>query len=168
MIGSNFNVAIAQDPNFIRLPISSNLWVNKNPSNAPINALLGTAPPIIGYDSNHVSNDLTDYIPFAPGNNTSNLLPGAKICADPTNNYIFQVNDPYNEIDQTYFPSGTNNAILTSNAATVYTWKGAASRQYKIVQYYATTYMPDSSTALTFESSNISPYCNSYSLCAVC
>ena len=159
----NYNVAIAQDSNFIRLPISADLWANKSPATAPINALLGTAPPIIGYDASQVSNDLTDYIPFLPDNHTASIFPGAKICVDPTNNYVFQLNSPYSVGDQTYFPTGTNNAILTRFLNTLYTWKGATARQYKIVQYYSTTYMPDSSTALTYDpTTDISPYIAPY------
>lgn len=162
---NNYNVAIAQDSNFIRLPISPTLWENKSPATAPINALLGTAPPIIGYDINQVSNDLTDYVAFSPNNNTQNILPGAKICVDPTNNYVFQLNSAYSVGDQTYFPTGTNNALLTRFLNTLYIWKGASARQYKIVQYYSTTYIPDSSIALTYDPiTDISPYINPYTL----
>lgn len=162
---NNVNVAIAQDSNFLRLPISSNLWYDKNPSNASINALLGTAPPVIGYDSNQVSSDLTDYIPFSPFTSASSILPNATIRADPTNNYIFQVNSPYSLTYQTYFPDGTNNSLLTPFAAKPYLWKGATARQYKIVQYYSTTYLPDSSTALSYNpATDISPYILPYTI----
>jgi len=162
---NNVNVALAQDSNFLRLPIDSSLWLTKNPTNASINAFLGVAPPVIGYDTNGVSNDLTDYIPFAAFNYTSNIFPNATIRADPTNNYIFQVNSPYDIIKQTYFPSDTKNSLLTPYAAKPYTWKGASARQYKIVQYYSTTYLPDSSTALTYDpATDISPYINPYTI----
>lgn len=161
----NVNVAIAQDSNFLRLPISSNLWINKNPSNASINSLLGSAPPVIGYDSNQVSNDLTDYIPFAPFASFASILPSATIRADPTNNYIFQLNSPYSIIYQTYFPDGTTNSLLTPFASAPYLWKGAPARQYKIAQYYSTTYLPDSSVALTYNpATDISPYIAPYTL----
>lgn len=165
---NNVNVAIAQDSNFLRLPISSNLWASNTPATASINALLGVSPPVIGYDTNQVSSDLTDYIPFLPagkeGSPPQNINPAATIRADPTNNYIFQLNTPYDVVYQTYFPSGTNNSLLTPQAGAPYKWKGATTRQYKIVQYYSTTYLPDSSTALTYQPTDISPYIQPYTL----
>lgn len=165
---NNVNVAIAQDSNFLRLPISSNLWASHSPATASINALLGVSPPVIGYDTNQVSSDLTDYIPFLPagkeGSPPQNINPAATIRADPTNNYIFQLNTPYDVVYQTYFPTGTNNSLLTPQAGAPYKWKGATTRQYKIVQYYSTTYLPDSSTALTYQPTDISPYIQPYTL----
>ena len=165
---NNVNVAIAQDSNFLRLPISSNLWTSNTPATASINALLGVSPPVIGYDTNQVSSDLTDYIPFLPAGNEGsppqNINPAATIRADPTNNYIFQLNTPYDVVYQTYFPTGTNNSLLTPQAGAPYKWKGATTRQYKIVQYYSTTYLPDSSTALTYKPTDISPYIQPYTL----
>ena len=163
----NSNVAISQDPDYLHAPIQQALWQGKDPSYAPVNNLLQTAAPAIGYDINYVSNDLTDYIPFSPFNNLSNILPGATISADPTNNFIFQLNTPYDPIFETYFPADGANAILTSNAAAPYTWtpKANALRQYKMVHYYSTHYLPDTSTALSYNpSTDISPYINPYTI----
>ena len=157
---SNFNVAKAADPAYLRLPIQSTLWA-PTPEDAEINKLLRVDPPKIGYDSNLVSNDMTDYIPFAPFSNISSILPTQKVRIDPTNNYVFQYNSPYDLTAQSYFYSTSRNALLTSNADFPYTWKGTTSRSYKIMHNYGTHYMPDTAE-VTYTSSDITPYISPY------
>lgn len=161
---SNFNVAKNNDPNFVRLPVyPSTLW-GLNPTDAVVNQPLGTNPPPIGYDISGVSNDLTDYIPFAPYNGISSINPTAKIRADPTNNYLFQSNSPYSDTAQSYFYSGSSNSLLTSNAGQPYTWKPINNRQYKMVNYYATTYIPDVGTVSNYTQADVSQYVEPYTI----
>ena len=161
---SNFNVAKNNDPNFVRLPVyPSTLW-GLNPSDAVVNQPLGTNAPAIGYDISGVSNDLTDYVPFVPYNGISSINPTAKIRADPTNNYLFQSNSPYSPTAQSYFYAGGSNALLTSNADQPYTWKPIGNRQYKMVNYYATTYIPDVGTVSNYTSNDVSQYVAPYTI----
>lgn len=143
LTNNNFNVAKIADPNFIRMPFyPSTLW-NLEPPSASINIPLKTKILPIGYDTNYVSNDLTDYIPFAPYDSYSTINPIATISIDPTNNYVFQCNSPYEIASQSYFYSGSKNAVLFSTARTEYTLQPTTTRQYKMVNYYANTYIHD-------------------------
>lgn len=157
---SNFNVAINNDPDYIRLPIQSTLW-SPSPLDAEINKLLPADPPVIGYDSNRVSNDLTDYFAFAPFDNISSITPSVKIRIDPTNNYVFQCNSPYSDTAQSYFYSTSQNAIYTSNADFQYTWKGAKYRNYKIFHQYGPNYIQDP-TETTYGANEITSYITPY------
>ena len=161
---SNASFAVNNDPDYIRLPITSNLWSNTNPMNDAINTIVLAGAPVIGYDISGVSNDLTDYFPI--GTNTiSNLDPTAVIRADPTNNAIFQFNSPYNATSnvQSYFYSGGSNRLFTSSATSVVTWQSntLSARQYKMVNWYGTTYIA-SPTNKSYTTSDISPYIPPY------
>ena len=157
---SNFNVAKNNDPSFIRLPIQSTLW-GSNPTQDGVNNLIYSDPPIIGYDASGVSNDLTDYVPFAPFNSISSILPTTLIRVDPTNNYVFQFNSPYNVSAQTYFYSTSLNALYTSNTSSIYTWKNNSKRQYKMLNWYNTHYLYDTVNT-SYDSLDISPYIQPY------
>jgi len=162
---SNFNVAVNADPDWIRLPIYSTLYADPSksslndpttgyaskpgPYDAAINAQTYTSPPPIGYDISGVSNDLTDYILFPPP--SSALFTQARYAIDPLNTYVFKYVSPYNTATQSYdvgspsLPADVVNNIYTRNANAIYTWKPTlADRQYKIAQYYDTTYIADS------------------------
>lgn len=161
---SNYSFAVNNDPDYIRLPITSNLWSNTSPSNDAINTIVLAGAPVIGYDISGVSNDLTDYFPFST-NPLSNIDSNALIRADPTNNYIFQSNSPYDSTTtiQSYFYSGSLNKLFTSNTAAQYSWKSntLAARQYKMVNWYGTTYL-NSPTVKPYTSNDISPYIPPY------
>lgn len=158
---SNFNVAKVADSNFIRLPISSNLW-SYSPQDAIINNEINYYITPIGYDSNFVSNDLTDYFPFSPNNSLVPIKPDVSIRIDPINNYIFQVSSKYDEVTNSYFYPGSLNYLLTPGAYNQYIYQGTSERQYKIVHFYATTYIQDFSG--TYASSDISPYVEPYTI----
>jgi len=161
----NFNVAQIADPDYLRMPISpSTLW-NIEPPQVPINIPLPTKIIPMGYDTNEVSNDLTDYIPFSPYNFNSTINPAATVSVDPINNYIFQNNSGYNNITQTYFYPGTANAIIKPYAQSQYNPTAITTREYKMVNYYATTYIHDSITTtyqLPYPPTSITPYISSY------
>jgi hypothetical protein len=158
-------VAKNNDSNYLRLPISSNLWNNQSPaidiSNASITFL---QPPFIGYDSrSNVSNDMTDYIPFMSNGSVSNIFPNAVTRIDPFNNYIFQSNSPYSPTQQSYFYSGSLNSLYTAEYDKSYSWSSTKTqREFKIAQYYGTHFLsiPGSNVDSSYvsPSTSIQPY----------
>jgi hypothetical protein len=160
---SNFNYAQVDDPAFLRLPVQSNLW-GINPTGNEVNQGLVISNVPIGYDTNDVSTDLTDYVGFTSGATTSNLNPKALIRNDPTSGYFFQVGSPYSTSNQSYFYTGASNFILTPINQSNYTPGTVPYRQYKIVQWYDTNYIPDPvGTANPLNPlTDVSPYINPY------
>jgi hypothetical protein len=158
---SNYYAAIEADPDFIRLPIQSTLWASNSPANTFLNLNLSSFITPIGYDAKGVSTDLTDYVPFAPFNQFSTINPNAKYCVDPLTNYVFQYNTPYDKISKSYFGLDTGNAIFTEAALSNYKPSTVSVRQYKIAQYYNTTYIHDTGDITYSEDSvnkNFPPY----------
>ena len=141
----NYSMAIQSDPDFIRLPIlPSTLWSRNTPANimsAVGGSTFTTIDTPIGYDSNGVSTDATDYIPFTPYNEVLSINPVATYRIDPITNYVFQYNSPYNDTTNQYFGPGNKNAIFTNAGITQYNPTAVKTRQYKIVQYYCTNYI---------------------------
>jgi hypothetical protein len=160
---NNYNYAQVNDPNFIKLPTSSNLW-GINPTGNEVNKGLVISNVPIGYDTNGVSTDLTDYVGFVPSVTSSNILPNAIVRCDPTSGYFFQVGSPYNTTAQSYFYPGANNFILTPINQSNYTPTTVPYRQFKIVQWYNPVYVPDPAGVIdpivpaTDLTPNISPY----------
>ena len=144
---SNYSMAIQSDPDFLRLPIlPSTLWSEHTPENimSTIGSYnLSVIATAIGYDSNGVSTDATDYIPFTPYNQVSSINPVATYRVDPITNYVFQYNTPYSKTAKQYLTAGNGNNIFTSAGITPYTPTPVPVRQYKIVQYYCTNYIHD-------------------------
>ena len=126
------------DTDFIKLPTASNLQGN-DPSSAVFNQFLPITEFPIGYDSNGVSTDLTDYRGYqsnAPGNR-----PAATFRVDPINQYTFQNISPYNTTAQSYFYANSANALLKPLTNTLYTPTIVAQREYKIVHWYDQQYI---------------------------
>ena len=158
---SNYYATIQADPDFIRLPIQSTLWANNTPANTFLNLNLSTFITPIGYDINGISTDLTDYIPFFPYDEFSTINPAAKYCVDPITNYVFQNNTPYDIVANSYLGPGTGNAVFTEAALSKYTPSNIVVRQYKIAQYYNTTFIHDPGNvdyATDSINSNVPPY----------
>jgi hypothetical protein len=154
---SNYNVAINNDPAFIRLPTASNLW-GRVPTDQPINEIVYKDLTPIGYDSNGVSTDMTDYAPSS-GVASNALDFESQIRIDPITNYVFQYFSPFDEISQSYFYQGSQNTILTKGGSAGYTPKKVNYKQYKIVNYNSTNYILNYSNAYN---SAISPYIPPY------
>ena len=163
---NNFQYSKLYDPAYLGLPIQSNL-MGDNPDTAT-----GITPPTIyetplGYDINGVSTDYTDYIPYIPNSNANpneNLIsfdPYKTITGiDPITQYIFQKNQPYNILCNTYiYRSSTSNpnTVLTPAYNRLYTPSNILKRQVKICHYYSLTYILD-----TTKLSRLNPliYCN--------
>ena len=159
---SNFNYAQVDDPAFIRLPVQSNLW-GYNPLGNEVNKGLAISNVPIGYDTSNVSTDLTDYVGFISGSATNNLNPQALIRNDPISQYFFQVGSPYSQTAQSYFYSNASNFILAPTNQSNYTPSTVPYRQFKIVQWYDSVYVPDpAGTVNPFLSGDISPNINPY------
>jgi hypothetical protein len=169
---SNFHVAKNADPAFIRMPVST-IYTDKDDtpkydSNSSSNTIiqkynkpLQIANTPIGYDKNGISTDMTDYIPYQPYGNFSNIDPDAKTRIDPLTNYVFAYNTPYSDTEQSYFPRGGQNFIKTVNGENNYTPAAVTERQYKIVQNYGTTYLKGGAN-ISYSPTDISPYIPPY------
>lgn len=138
----NFNYAQVDDPAFIKLPVQSNLW-GVNPTGNEVNRGLVISNVPIGYDANNVSTDLTDYVGFFSGASTSNLNPQALIRNDPISRYFFQVGSPYSQTNQSYFYPNAQNFLLQPSNQAAYSPGAVPYRQFKVVHWYDTTYIPD-------------------------
>lgn len=160
---SYYNARLA-DPDLLRLPIASTLW-QQDPTKNPLNTFPTAAPPAIGYNSDFVSNDLTDYVPFAPANTTSNINPTAVLRCDPINNYFFRNLSPYNTDPaiQSYFYTDSLNNLLTPNLISNYNYISTpTSRQYKIAQYYGTHFLSEAHNSNFRQDIPQSPYIKQY------
>ncbi len=134
----NWIYATYYDPDFIRLPTYASLQ-GPDPSSAAFNQFLPTFEPPIGYDISGVSNDLTDYRGF-----NSNIIgndPNVAFALDPINRFSFQSLSAYNTNAQSYFYTGSSNAILQPITNQPYSPKTVNTRQYKIVHWYDTNYV---------------------------
>lgn len=145
---SNLNYTQVADPAFIQLPISSMLV--STPATDPSFLPLTFSKPLMGYDVNGVTTDLTNYCGFVPNVVGSNVVPNAQVRIDPANGYLFQANSPYSSTSQTYFYSGSQNSILFPNGGNVYTPSTIAARQTSLVHWYGPTFLPPSRNQLLF------------------
>ena len=150
---SNFNYASVADPDFIRLPISSNLYSsNLNGFDTNFSVFTDNYVPM-GYDSNGISTDLTAYIGYLRDDATD-FVPTSPLRIDPISGYIFQSGGGYNSSTQSYltFPTayGNSNQLLLSNATNFPTAVVIApsSRQYVIAHWYNQIFIPNSANQL--------------------
>jgi hypothetical protein len=162
---TNYNYAQNADPAFIKLPTSSTLYApfTVDPATSPLSFL----EPLMGYDINNVSTDLTNYVGFISNVAQSNAVPNATLRIDPANGYLFQAKNAYDPVSQLYFYSTTTNAILQPYGTAVYTPSTIKYRQASIVHWYGDTFIPPSDNQLLFDSnsiaySSIRPYSANY------
>lgn len=163
---TSFYSARLADPDWIRLPIQSTLW-QSDPTKNPLNTFPSVAAPPIGYNSQFVSDDLTDYIPYTPNSLTSNINPITPLRCDPTNNYFMRFLSPYNTDPaiQSYFYSNSQNTILTPNLISNFVYSnGPQLRQYKIAQYYGTHFLSEEHNPGFRSNIPQSPYISQYSI----
>ena len=133
---TDFNYAVVNDPDYIKLPVNSSLWsVNKN---ADSNfSVFGTKINPMGYDTVlGVSTDLTDYIGYT---SSSNYVPSSKTRIDPITKYTFYVGLGYNSDTQTYLDVnsafGNNNKVVPPTNANL-SIISPTTRQSSIVHWY--------------------------------
>jgi hypothetical protein len=139
---SNFNYAVNADPAYIRLPIQSSIQTSQTLDSLYSTLVFSTVA--IGYDTNGVSTDLTDYCGFVAGAPSSNAEPNASLRIDPISGYGFQVGNGYNTVTQQYLTPADLNAVLYPNGGGLYTPSTVATRETTIVHWYGTTYLPNS------------------------
>jgi hypothetical protein len=142
--GASYNILYAgyYDPDFVRLPTGSNIQ-GADPSSQEYNKYLPisqSAQTPIGYDVSGISNDLTDYRGFSNGIIGNN--PNTIFSVDPINLHTFQFLSPYSAGTSNYFYTGSLNSILQPITNTPYIPKTVIDRQFKIVQWYDTNYLP--------------------------
>jgi hypothetical protein len=160
ILQSNWNYAQVYDPDFIQLPVGSNIWSAENPTNANATQNYTVSNIPMGYDVNGVSTDYSDYIPFVTGSYCNSFDPGEITGIDPINQYQFQQNSPYDQATQTYYPGcNGNNAIFTRELESLYTPGTVSNRERVIAHYYSLNYFaePDSRPSI---SNLVSPYSN--------
>ena len=153
---NNWLYARAYDSNYVALPSYSNIY-EQTPYANPYFTDLSYKYVSIGYDSNNVSTDLTDYIGYVQNDPSPALVPNALLRIDPITGYIFRAQSAYNSTTQTYLYSNSLNKIYTSNSATLYTPTTVSFRNFTQAHYYGTNYLPNSINQPQLNC-NISPY----------
>jgi len=138
----NTNYAHLADPAFIHLPISSNLIPSTKID--PLYTPLTYSTIAIGYDASGVSNDATDYFGYTPYFPNAGNKSASSFRIDPTNGYIMQKISDYDPVAQSYFYTGSQNAILTPGGASLYTPGRVAKREISIIHPYYTHYLASS------------------------
>ncbi len=167
-IFDNYYFYKTYDSTYIKLPILQDL-------NAPDSVLynylqLSSMGPILGYDSNDVSSDLTDYKGYS--NTGPGFVPYSLFSQDPLNCFTFVNKLPYNTTTQQYLYFSTTynsffnaevpyqNEVLVSTTFNYYQDLNIfpPEREYKIVHYWDNTFIgPQTRDALTgWELSGIS------------
>lgn len=155
LINTNLNYAQVYDSNLIRLPIDSNLWP-PDPSSDSNNQYIQISNVPIGYDTNSVSTDYTDYIPYGFNIVDQSFNPSSNLALDPTNQYEFQSNSSYNSTSQLFIYDGGFNSIFTPGLGTAYTPSNVPNRQIKLANYYSPNYIPESEFNFPLSAGSIS------------
>ena len=130
---TNYPFVTNYNPDFTRLPANSSLMA-KDPNSSSFNVVLSLKGKPIGYDISGVSNDLTDYMGYNPGE--AGFDPTTQIRIDPLSYYNFQYNSLFNQVDSTYFDSKSSNSILEPITNNTYSFKGTSTSQLTIVHWY--------------------------------
>ena len=162
---NNYNYAQVADPAFIKLPIQSTLY--PPPSVDFPFSTLTYSTSLMGYDTNGVSTDLTNYIGFISNVAASTMVPNSRIRIDPANGYLYQSKSGYNSTTETYLYANTLNSILGPQGASVYTPSAIPFRQQSIVHWYGNTFIPPTKNQLLFDPKSIAyqsipPFTNSF------
>lgn len=159
---SNFNYAVNADPAYIRLPIQGS--IQRLSIQDALFSNLTFSTTAIGYDANGVSTDLTDYCGFVKVQPLSNGTPNTPLRVDPITGYIFQVGKGYDPVTEQYLTVASGNNILQSQGQGIYNPATVSARETPIVQWYGTTYLPNSenqppmTSNIIVSSNNIVPY----------
>lgn len=138
--GYNFNYARIYDPDYIRLPISSNLWAQE-PTDFPSNKEISIYSPPIGYDINNVSTDLTDYRPFNPYSRRVSYATKNRFDPIAPTGVVFTATSPYNISTETYFYENSQNQISLAPEYSNYTPNKVVEREFKIVNWFDQVYI---------------------------
>lgn len=159
---SNLNYAVAADPAFIRLPIQTAIQTLSVQDALFSNLTFSTAA--MGYDSEGVSTDLTNYSGYLANLPLSNGLPNTTLRVDPISGYFFQVDKGYDAAEEKYTTATSGNSILKPQGGGLYTPGVITGRDYTSVHWYGTTYLANSenqapmTSNLITSSNNIVPF----------
>jgi len=148
LVTTNFNYAQVYDSNWIQLPITSSL-LGKYSGTSNFHIITSNLP--MGHDTNGISTDFLDYIPFVINSPLEAFNPSINLGIDPINNYLFQSNSPY--IGTYIYPVG-NNTIMTPGIRNQYFPTTVTGHEYKIIHYYSVTYLPESVLNTPYFNSN--------------
>jgi len=130
---TNYPFVVNYNTDYIRYPVTSTLQ-GISPDDAEFKTAVTIGGNPIGYDSNGVSNDLTDYMGYSPLSN--GFIPGSRFRIDPLSQYVFQSVTPFNPINNTYFGSNSQNRLLEPVTNNPYIFSGTSSVQVKILHWY--------------------------------
>ncbi len=122
--------------NYNQLPYNSNV-IGINPSDPQFDVTYPANAPLMGFDDNGVSDDMTNYIGFT--SNQPGIDYNATFRQDPISQYTFMCNSPYNSTTQTYIYNGGSNVLLTPQANFPYTptFSNVTKRSYSILHNYS-------------------------------
>lgn len=135
---TNYPFVVNYNKDFLRLPVSSNLW-GIDPTNSTFAHPINVVKQPSGYDISGVSNDLTDYYTFIPG--TPGFVPSLPTAnntyaIDPLSQYTFKYVSQFDPAINSYFNPGSSNLLLTTKKSEVYNFKGVSTSQINIVHWY--------------------------------
>jgi hypothetical protein len=147
LVTTNFNYAKVYDSNWIQLPISK--FASNTNTSSTLQLITSNLP--MGHDTNGISTDFLDYIPYTVNAIEQGFNPSLNLALDPVNNYLFQSNSPFNG---TYFYPGGNNTIMTPGTQQQYFHTDVVGRESKIIHYYSVTYLPESLLNAPYFNSN--------------
>jgi len=150
---SNYNYAVNADPAYIRLPIQSTIQTTQTRDLLYSTLMFSTMA--IGYDTNGVSTDLTDYCGFIGTVSSSNAVPNSALRIDPISGYAFQVDKGYNTVTQEYLTALDGNTILYPNGGGLYNAAPVAKRETSLVHWYGNCFLPNSENQPPMIASNI-------------
>ena len=143
---TDFNYAQNADPDYIKLPIDLNLLSVNNGADSNY-ASPGQFVIPMGYDSNNVSSDLTDYVGYV-NNSLSNCYLASTTRIDPINNFTFYIgsNVYYNSTTQTYLDGTTafgNGNELDTGFFSYQVPITPQTRQTVVVHWYNQIFLPN-------------------------
>ncbi len=124
---------------FDQLPYNSNV-IGINPSDPAFDVTYPASAPLMGFDDNGVSDDMTNYIGYV--SNVPGIDYNATFRQDPISQYTFMCNSPYNSTTETYIYNGGSNVVLTPQVNFPYTptFSNVTKRSYNILHNYNTTF----------------------------
>ena len=157
----NFLYSRSYDTDYLALPSYSSLY-QANPLSNTLFSNIGYNDVPLGDDPNGISTDLTNYIGYIQNQPLSNDYPYSILHVDPITQYVFRKQGGYNSNTQTYFYTGTQNKLYTPNSVASYIPGVPTYRQFTQVQYYATSFLPNTANQPQLESTFISPYIGPY------
>jgi len=129
----NYNTVTNYNTDFLRLPVASTLW-GLNPSSSNFTNQYPIKLKPIGYDTNGVSDDLTDYYGYISGQ--PGFVPNTLFRIDPLTKYSFKAVTAFDPVTYSYFIPKTSSNIVITSTSQFYVHKTSLSTQYKIVHWY--------------------------------